>query len=156
MRFGVRPRPARTWITGLLIVLGAAGVATALFQVDCAGSIDLVCLRAGIAGRLSWHHYAHGWIALLTQPIPVVVSLLVARLVWPHPVAWLPIAGALFGLVFVVGGTAAAFSNPTALPQHAGVIQRTGILSLNGGVLLLAIGLMVVPRLPGLTGARPT
>jgi hypothetical protein len=143
---GVRRRPARTWIAGLLVLLGVAGACDAFFQLDCYTSISVACRRAAQAGDLSWHHYAHEWIALLTEPIPIVISLLVARILWPHPLAWLPLVGAAFGIVLGVAGIVADTGNATSLPTHAGIAQRSGILALNGGVVLLALGLMVVPR----------
>jgi hypothetical protein len=147
VRLGVRPRPARTWIVALLVLLGIAGVCEAFFQLDCYTSVSVVCRRAAQAGHLSWHHYAHEWTGLLTEPIPILIALLVARIVWPHPLAWLPILGAAFGVLLVVGGIVADTGDPTSLPKHAGVAQRSGILALNSGVMLLSLGLMAVPRL---------
>jgi hypothetical protein len=147
VRFGMRPRPARTWIAALLVLMGVSAVCDAFFQLDCFASVSVACRRAGDAGRLSWHHYAHQWIAFLTQPIPIVISFLVARIVWPNRLAWLPIAGGAFGILLLVAGLFADTGDPTALPEHAGVAQRSGILALNGGVVLLAAGLMALPRL---------
>ena len=144
---GVRPRAARTWIVALLLLLGVVGVCNAFFQLDCYTSLSVACRRAAQAGNLSWHHYAHEWLAILTAPIPVVISLLVARMVWPHPLAWLPIAGAAFGILLGGAGYLADSGQPTPLPKHAGVAQRSGILALNGGLALLAAGLIAVPRL---------
>jgi hypothetical protein len=144
---GMRPRPARTWIVVLLVVLGIAGVCEAFLQLDCYTSVSLACRHAGEAGQLSWHHNAHEWIAILTEPGPILISLLVARIVWPHPVAWLPIAGAAFGILLGIAGFVADTGDPSSLPEHAGVAQRSGVLALNGGVCLLALGLIAVPRL---------
>jgi hypothetical protein len=147
VRFGVRRRPARTWIVALLVLIGVAGVCNAFFQLDCYTTISAMCRRAAHAGRLSWEHDAHQWVAFLTEPVPIVISLLVARMLWPHPLAWLPIAGAGLGVLAVAAGIVADTGDPAALPKHAGVAQRTGVLALNGGVVLLAIGLMAAPRL---------
>lgn len=147
---GMRPRPARTWVASLLALLGVAGLCDAFFQLDCFTSVSVACRRAADAGDLSWHHYAHEWIAFLTEPVPILISLLVARIVWPHPVAWLPLAGAVFGILLGVAGIVADTGDPASLPEHAGVAQRSGVLALNGGVVLLAVGLMAVPRLKGL------
>ncbi|TMK41459.1 MAG: hypothetical protein E6G56_04390 [Actinobacteria bacterium] len=73
-----------------------------------------------------------------------MISLLVARLVWPQRLAWLPIAGAALGTVLFVGGLLADSGNPNRLPHHAGIAQRAGILAINGGVVLLAFGLLTV------------
>jgi hypothetical protein len=143
---GLRPRPARTWIAVLLALLGVAAICEAFFQLDCYTSISVACRRAARAGDLSWHHYAHEWLAFVLQPVPSIVALLVARVLWPHRLAWLPIAGAVFGLLLFGAAIVADTGEPTALPKHAGVAQRSGILALNGGAVLLALGLMLVPR----------
>ena len=145
VRLGVAPGRTRTWIVGLLVAMGLAGVCTAFLQLDCSTSTSVACRRASQAGDLSWHHYAHSWLAFAAQVMPVAIALLVARLLWPRGIAWIPIGGAAFGIAVVLGGLVANSHSPSALPSPAGLVQRLSFLALSGGVVLLALVLMA-PR----------
>ena len=114
-------RPARTWIVALLALMGIAGVCDAFFQLDCYTTVSAACRRAADAGDLSWHHYAHEWIAFLTQPVPILISLLVPLTEVPNVLALPKVLGFL---PFYVAGLFMTHEAFERLAHTRGALRR--------------------------------
>jgi hypothetical protein len=91
---------------------------------NCAGSHDFI-------------HHAHNWLALINQTAVVLSVPALAWALWPYPIARLLCGAAAIGVVlYVLGWT----GDPHG--SQAGLFQRISIVSAQGWVMLLAVGVL--------------
>jgi Protein of unknown function (DUF998) len=150
-----RTLPRRWMLPAALFVLaGAAGLATAVFPLDCSPTVDHHCKVLQDASSLSGEHYAHLWASLANRVFLVLTPFALARALWPGTTAAVLLSCGATGIAI---GALTAFGDAPGVA--GGLIQRIGF-----GVVLvwvLIVGLWVLwatrgaPRTSALIPMRP-
>jgi hypothetical protein len=138
-------RQAATVAAGLFAAAGLAIVLSGVFTPDCgAGAHFARCRSLDHAGALSWHHYAHMWLALAAQVGVTLTPFAIARALWPGPVAF----GALLSGVSAIeiGFVSWLLFGAGGAPD--GLVQRIGIGFIHLWVLIVGIGILFATRGP--------
>jgi hypothetical protein len=134
---------------------GAAGIATAIFPLDCVVSVDHHCKALQDASALSWEHYAHLWASLANRVFLVLTPFALARALWPGTTAAVLLGCGASGLAI---GVATAVGD-VAPGAAGGLIQRFGFVVVLVWVLLVGSWVLWAtrgaPRTSALIPMRP-
>src|SRR3954471_19005973 len=137
-------RRAATVATALFAMAGAALALEGVLRMDCSVTADAHCRALSDAGALSWHHYAHLWMSLVSQLLLAATPFAIAAALWPAPSAAASLGAGVSGLV--AGVVVALLDSPTH--GGAGLGQRAGLAVLQLWALIVAAGILYTTRGP--------
>jgi hypothetical protein len=134
--------PRRRLLPAALFALaGAAGLATAIFPLDCSTTVDHHCKVLQDASALSWHHYTHLWAGLANRVFLVLTPFALARALWPGTSAAVLLSCGATGIA--IGVLTAFGDSPGAA---SGLIQRVGLAVVLIWVLLVGVWILWATR----------
>ena len=136
-------------------VAGLTGILVAIFSLDCATTVSHQCQALQDAGDLSWQHYAHLWLGLVSIVFIALTPFALARALWPGTTAAVLLATGSVGLGI---GLFTTFGHDA--PGAAdGLIQRFGLTVVLIWVLIVGAWVLWAtrgaPRTSALIPMRP-
>jgi hypothetical protein len=134
-------RPARSVTAALLVFCGLAMGAMGFLHIECSFTATS-CRDLFRAGELSWQTEVHVWLGLALQIALVATPFALARALWPRPAGTMALGAGLLGLG--IGVAAEAWARADGAPD--GLIERWELLSLQVGLILLAVGILHAAR----------
>ena len=91
----LRTRPWPLAMPSLFVLAGVCAILVGPLRMDCSETTSAVCKSREVAGALSWHHYAHGWLSLGIKVMLLLTGFALARSAWPSRLGRLVLGGAL-------------------------------------------------------------